>query len=159
MSAWLDAIVGPVAPLDLNDYAPWEREPDKWVGECAMALRTHAGHWCGYVGVFDDHPLYQVGYDDERVSGISVHGGVTFAGFFEELDHDRPLWWIGFDCGHLYDLIPAIHAHELAHQAAGNGLALNYLQGEYRDLKYVQQQIIKLFRQLVALRREHDVSR
>lgn len=55
-------------------------------------------HLCGYVGVNKDFCFYEVDYS-EIDSYISVHGGVTFSGFFEDSD----LWWIGYDCGHSSD--------------------------------------------------------
>ena len=33
----------------------------------------------GYVCIPKNHPLYGVGYSDERVSSLDVHGGVTFS--------------------------------------------------------------------------------
>lgn len=47
---------------------PWQQEPDKrqWQDEATglpcLAVRGPGGHWCGYVGVAEGHPLYRKGY-------------------------------------------------------------------------------------------------
>ena len=65
----------------------------------------HAGLYCfiyeykahknGYVAVGKDHPLYGVNYDN--AAHISVHGGLTYSGYEDEL------WVFGFDTIHLGD--------------------------------------------------------
>lgn len=62
--------------------------------------RNTFGAWCGYVGVFHDHPAYKKGYDDVDVR---VHGGLTFSGENHEWGHGE-LWWLGFDTAHSGDL-------------------------------------------------------
>ncbi len=54
---------------------------------------------CGYVGVPRGHPYFGKGCDDVDVQ---VHGGLTFAGYWEDIDSE--IWWLGFDCGHAFDL-------------------------------------------------------
>lgn len=72
------------------------------------------GHWCGYVGVPEGHPLFGQGDSDGL---FAVHGGITFAGACQEdKEHGvchaplpgRPekVWWLGFDCAHAGDLMP-----------------------------------------------------
>lgn len=55
---------------------------------------------CGYVGLPKEHPYFGKHYDD--VDDIEVHGGLTFSGRWEEFHDD--LWWLGFDCGHAWDI-------------------------------------------------------
>jgi hypothetical protein len=69
---------------------------------------TGLGFRCGYVALPSSHPInndYQeCGYPD-----FEVHGGITFFDenhlsekfFGEDACHDK---WLGFDCGHGYDL-------------------------------------------------------
>lgn len=64
--------------------------------------RNQWGSWCGYVGVFHDHPAYNKDYNDLE-NDIQVHGGITFAGKVHEWGHGN-LWWLGFDTGHCNDL-------------------------------------------------------
>jgi hypothetical protein len=94
---------------------PWVDEPDaaEWVAHgypCMIARNRETGTLCGYVAVPEGHPFYeQDGQDlDERVH---AHGGFTFADrgiaspFLSESE-SRHAWWLGFDCGHLYDYMP-----------------------------------------------------
>lgn len=122
--------------LDRSDWpeGEWTAEPDRveWRDEgtgfpCLAIRHPHNLNWCGYVGVPPGHPLHGVGVgDDERELPeeieMAAHGGITFAAPCME-DH-RPLrervchtplegepdevWWLGFDCAHVWDLIPAM---------------------------------------------------
>jgi hypothetical protein len=134
---------------------PWQDEPDKvqWEDETTklpcVIRRSLAGNWCGYVGIAPGHPLYGKGYDD---LDLSVHGGLTFA---DRCSHGDPttsichvpdagepddVWWVGFDCGHAYDLAPIPQYRIL-------GLSREQ---KYRDMAYVKGECAKLARQLVA---------
>ena len=87
----------------------WDGEPDKvqWQGELpCLAVRSHMGHWCGYVGVSPEHPLYGKG-EWSDVGDLKVHGGITFTGKCQDgeecatICHKAPeddVWWLGFDC-------------------------------------------------------------
>lgn len=108
---------------------PWIDEPDKaqWVDpttdlDC-LAVRNHGGAWCGYVGLPPDHPLHGVGHGD--LPHLDVHGGVNYSDHCVEVDgsEDGPyichvpepgrpakVWWVGFDCGHAFDLRPTMDA-------------------------------------------------
>lgn len=75
----------------------WDNEPDKvqWVDEATgldcLIVRNHGGAWCGYVGLPEGHPYYEVGYSDctqkppcgesycDHSPDVDVHGGLTFA--------------------------------------------------------------------------------
>jgi len=54
-------------------------------------------HWCGYVGIPEEHPLAGLSYDD--ISFISAHGGLTYA---NEASKNWPkgYFWYGWDYGH-----------------------------------------------------------
>lgn len=109
------------------------------------------GHWCGYVVVPEGHPAHDKGYDEVDDS-IDVHGGLTFADRCQEGPIDQTvchlpapgepdhLWWLGFDCAHYGDLMPA---------------ARSYLDvgryGVYRDLSFVQEECRRLAKQLAAM--------
>ena len=109
----------------------WQDEVDKavWVDEttgldCMIHRGPHGGHLCGYVGVPEGHPWFEVDYDDVRCgdedqSWPSVNGGLTYAGFCHQRDDPsvgichipqagRPdrVWWLGFDCAHAHDYSP-----------------------------------------------------
>lgn len=135
---------------------PWNHEPDRvhWVSpatslDCLM-LRADLGHWCGYVGLPRDHPLWGVGYDDVDVQ---VHGCLTFSDRARErwteesdLDLDPDLWWFGFDCAHLGDLVPGVLAVE---RRLGFGPPPDSF--VYRGPEYVGAETENLARQLMEL--------
>lgn len=105
---------------------PWNDEPDKlqWTdpatGLPCLIHRNYWGAWCGYVGLPQAHPDYLKPYEDVEVC---VHGGLTFADRCSP-DHDPQtgegichlpepgepddVWWLGFDCGHAWDLQPGM---------------------------------------------------
>lgn len=64
-----------------------------------------SGFRCGYVAISETHPIYN---SEEEYPDYDVHGGVTFFdhGHIVEdiLGHMCTDKWIGFDCGHCYDL-------------------------------------------------------
>lgn len=114
------------------------------------------GHLCGYIGLPPSHPWHGKEYDDIEAD---VHGGLTFAE--SETECRRPLhpidwekgpewelvekptpyphdtglglWWIGFDCAHLRDLVPGLSVHDL--------------RDTYKDEAYVRKEIEGLVRQ------------
>jgi hypothetical protein len=70
---------------------------------------------------------------------------------FEPISHatdhrpeDAHVWWFGFDCNHLYDVIPGETRHGLRFLGAETG-------AKYRDDGYVVREVINLARQLRAI--------
>ena len=118
---------------------PWHLEPDRmqWrepdSGLCCLISRhCQLGSLCGYVGVQPGHPLYGTDYDQLEAQ-LSTHGGLTFSGHLPGADHK--LWWLGFDCAHFTDLVPALMPCKIG-------------MGEYRDFNYVQTEVVNLARQI-----------
>ena len=143
---------------------PWDSEPDKltWMDEATgldcMALRNRLGAWCGYVGLGPEHPLHGLDYDE--VSGVGVHGGLTFADRCDETgvvpmsqrichvpEPGRPgdVWWLGFDCAHAWDVAPGLRAwtERLVDHPP-------WPDWSYRDLAYVRSEVESLARQLAG---------
>ena len=64
------------------------------------------GHRCGYVGLPESNLYYGVSYHEIPVN---AHGGLTYGqhppnkGYYP-VETGYPVYWIGFDCAHLYDL-------------------------------------------------------
>jgi hypothetical protein len=137
---------------------PWDDEPDRvqfktTAGLVGLVVRSAlTGALCGYVGVPPGHPLHGKKYGE--IEGVSVHGGLTYS---ERCD-DGPIchvaepgepaavWWIGFDCGHAFDLMPALMA-----QIARHGLHWGH-PDEYRPLAYVRAEVERLAEQVAAIR-------
>ena len=145
---------------------PWDGEPDKvqWpdkaTGLPCLAVRNRsAGHWCGYVGLPPEHPMYGKGYSDDGVD-FYVHGGLTFADKCQpgeseaqgichtpgpgQSDH---VWWLGFDCAHAWDFSPQDVKYE-----AERGYPFTIMSDQhYRTLAYVQQQCSELAAQVARV--------
>jgi hypothetical protein len=133
---------------------PWLTEPDKveWRahGMACLIVRVNHGALCGYVGVPEGHPLH--GKDLQMdLNALDCHGGVTFNRACDpggkvchvaQPGEPGHLWWIGFDCAHFGDLMPA-------HNASLASLGLPQAScGVYRDLEYVKNEVEGLARQL-----------
>lgn len=128
---------------------PWDQEPDRehWIDDATgldgLIVRNAAGALCGYVGVPAGHPWHGKDFMD---LGVYVHGGLTYSGPCDEggkichAPHEAAnadVWWLGFDCCHGGDLIPAMQ------RFGGLGGA-----GVYRDFDYVRGQVRALARQV-----------
>lgn len=156
--------VADAAAAEWPDPAPWAGEPDKvqWIDpstdlDC-LIVRNHMGALCGYVGVPPEHPFFNAPYDDVPVD---VHGGLTFAGECDPSEGADKIchvaapgraevYWLGFDCGHFSDLVPAmLHDAAPPHPRYGP---------HYRNLAFVVSEIEDLAEQLAALASEHDAA-
>jgi hypothetical protein len=144
---------------------PWVAEPDKVqyadpdTGLPALVVRNRFGALCGYVGVSEGHPWFGKNYDDVDAD---VHGGLTFAGpcqggseegsicHIPSAGEPDSVWWLGFDCGHAFDLLPA-QAYRMSQLRKRAGLPDSPWptceQEQYRDLEYVKQEIAQLAQQ------------
>lgn len=114
---------------------------------CMIRRSSVTGSLCGYVGFTESDPLFGANYTEERFYGVSVHGGLTFSGQFNDVKSamndskgDR-MWWIGFDCGHYMDLSPALSSTAYPQQ-----------EGAYRNLPYVEAEVRSLAEQLNKIR-------
>lgn len=136
---------GEVARESYVDKSAWPRgewsdEPDRveWraAGFAALIVRGPSGALCGYVGVASGHPWHGVDYE---IVDADAHGGLTYSKHcagkichVPQPGEADAVWWLGFDCAHCYDLMPAYD---------------RYLGGEYRSLAYVRREVEKLARQ------------
>lgn len=139
---------------------PWQDEPDKaqWTDEATglpcLAVRNHSGAWCGYVGVDENHPLFERDYDE---APVEVHGGLTYADHCMEGAEETAIchvpkpgepdhvWWFGFDCAHAFDRMPEMEAR----LREVKGMSLEYWErGTYKTFEYVQKEIADLAMQL-----------
>lgn len=81
---------------DINVVKKWYQ----YDMECLITLNNYIGIHCGYVKIPQNHPYAKMDYMD--ISGIKIHGGITFS------KRDVDGTWIGFDTGHYTDFIPAL---------------------------------------------------
>lgn len=94
---------------------PWEDEPDlvEWThrGYKLLMLRNHCGSLCGYIGLPPEHPLHGMHYDDaEDLAAVQTHRGLTYSGQLPPEMSAPETWWLGFDCAHAFDAMPAMDA-------------------------------------------------
>lgn len=135
---------------------PWHNEPDRLSWQDAatnlpcLAIRGPAsGSWCGYVGVPPGHPWH--GAPPDSVD-IQVHGGLTYGDMCRgDICHvpqpgqPHDVYWLGFDCAHWPDRMPAIEA-----LFEGNGGPHMMEMCTYKDEQYVREEILSLARQVAA---------
>jgi hypothetical protein len=100
---------------------PWQHEPDRveWRYKdlpCLLHRSPVGGGWCGYVGVPEGHPWFGRPLCELETLDIEVHGGVTYAESCDEpichvpREGEGEVWWIGYDCGHGFDVQPKLDA-------------------------------------------------
>jgi len=156
----VETATGRILPEYPLGEGPWNDEPDKvqWIdpitGLDCLIVRNRMGALCGYVGLPPEHPLHGKDYGHDAVD-VSVHGGLTFANFCADEEGPdaichiaapgRPdhVWWLGFDCGHAWDLQPGMVQFE---KRMGFGRLPDVV---YRDLDYVVDEVTALAVQLV----------
>ena len=141
---------------------PWADEPNRelWKSQGLDCLinRNAMGAWCGYVGLQKGHPYYGRTYGDLELSGIDleIHGGLTYSEYCAgEICHphdenEAPVFWLGFDCAHAFDLCPSMHArrnYDLSWPKFGDGT----LRERYRDIDFVKAEVESLAKQLAAV--------
>lgn len=139
---------------------PWQDEPDKiqWQDEatglpCLIVRVAESGHLCGYVGIAPGHPWYEL--EAGRIKA-PVHCGLNFGKHCQLGDEARyvchvpgpgepdHLWWLGFDCGHAFDLQPGIEA---LLRRTGDDFQLELppaFRSVYRDIPYVRANVARL---------------
>jgi hypothetical protein len=160
---------------DEPDKAQWV-DPD--TGLPCLMVRNQLGALCGYVGVDDSHPWHGKSYSapvkgsctewctDDYHDGhtpegrVTVHGGLTFAAACagdpetHSICHvagpgePEPLWWFGFDCAHLGDMVPAMAARE---RERGLSPIPSPFGDYYKDLGYVKAECSRLAKQLAEV--------
>lgn len=144
----------------------WDQEPDKvqWQDEetklPCLIVRNPMGALCGYVGVSRASRFYGKNYD-ELDQLFDVHGGLTFSNKCQlgsensaichivEDGEDDDIWWLGFDCAHAYDLVPALGVEM-------QRFSLVFSQAEYRNIEYVKGQCKSLAKQLNEFHRTQE---
>jgi hypothetical protein len=99
---------------DANFYGPWMDERDQLIWtykgmDCMIIRNPELFSLNAYVGLKSDHPLFLKSYDEVNPL-VRVHGGITYADFSEQhiTNGNSSFWWLGFDHGHAFDLIPSM---------------------------------------------------
>lgn len=133
---------------------PWVGEPDRleWRYRglpCLMVRNVEIGNWCGYVAVPPGHPWHGAA---SGALDVDAHGGLTYAdacaGSICHVPHPGEpddVWWLGFDCGHAFDLLPFTRK-----LYADRGVARGDVGDVYRDVAYVRAECEQLADQVLA---------
>ena len=118
---------------------PWHSELDRVEiqrdGICCVIDRERMGSWAGFVALPANHPWVANDLDPTLESGPwheAAHEGITFCSQSSPISQetDDSVIWIGFDCAHAIDLIPAYaHVRSL---------------GTYRDCAYALREVFRL---------------
>lgn len=134
---------------------PWLDEPDKEqftdeaTGLPCLLKRNTFGALCGYVGVSEGHPWSGREYGDVPAE---AHGGLTFAGFCQEGDEAHTIchvpgpgepdrvYWLGFDCGHSFDISPGMEAR----RAERGRAPIRMPDSSYKTVAYVKAECARL---------------
>jgi hypothetical protein len=149
---------------------PWQNEPDKeqWQDQatgyaCLIKRSGLSGALCGYVGVPEGHPWHGKHYEDVDAD---AHGSLTYASSCQEgpegetICHvpapgePEPLWWLGFDCAHAWDLGPAMEARERER----GWPPIHMPDTTYKTVGYVKAECARLAGQAAACTNERPVS-
>ena len=89
----------------------WENEPNRqqWIdpatGYRCLILKHHWGHLCGYIRVMRTHRLH--GRPEKAQRLLQAHGGLNFASNGKGVAYLKRGMWLGFDCAHAWDYVPA----------------------------------------------------
>lgn len=132
---------------------PWDDEPDRIVWEHegfpCLVQRSHLGHLCGYVGVSKGHPWFGIDVFADGAPDVDAHGGLTYGGNSSDgllepaisraigLDN---VYWVGFDCAHFMDLVPAVAAFD--ERLFGRLGPVDH--NSYKTIGYVRSEVISL---------------
>ena len=133
------------------DDGVWQLEPDESQfnlenGAPGIIKRSVNGALMGYMPIGSLHPFHGKSFDKIPVD---VHGGLSFSK--NELIYNDRLagfasskgwWWIGFDCAHAFDIMPAF----------GNMGMKPYPDATYKPYHYVRWELNRLAMQMERLK-------
>jgi len=145
---------------------PWKDEPnfayytDEDSGLDYFINRHYEmGFLCGYVVVEkDDLPLLRPKTDlcGDPDDQFEAHGGATFCDKFDwQFFKKLPVYCIGFDCGHGWDLLPFCFIEEFNFIYSPESRKFKLENDVYRDIKYVQNECKKLAKQVADYLKNH----
>ena len=117
----------------------------------AVIYMTETGHHCGYVGVPENHPAYGMGYSDDALESIEVHGGLTYSSQNEDypVTSETPIQWFGYDCGHAWDA-PSPEHYDTLSENMKKYSRRGELGSVFRDVEYCTKECESLGKQLLV---------
>lgn len=127
----------------MNKYE-WVLEPDEKIFDykeikCVIKRQRLMGYLMGYIVVGKDHPWFNA--DPAELEDVNVHGGVAWTGDNPFVSWETPEeYWIGFYCGHAFDLIPYFYEQEM--RSHPNSKLFRH--DIYRNMEFAERQVKRL---------------
>ena len=146
---WRDPATGLLCAIrrnpELKFLCGYVRVPNGKLRRQLIRLRQNdSGRWYGVTG----RVYRRYGYGHSRLGNIEVHGGLTFSGALRDYRLSRG-FWIGFDCGHAFDLTPGLQ--EILSKVLKKPNPFAHQMDIYRDFAYVKAEVTGLARQLAEI--------
>lgn len=138
---------------------PWLTEPDEvwWVHQPTdldcLARRNDMGAWCGYVGVPSDHPAWMrdpFEVDTELEFSRSLNFANTLAVPHPIEGRNGDVYWLGFDCAHIFDVAPTSVAF-MTSLLGREPMLHSIFTPTYKTLNYVRGEVTALAEELGRL--------
>lgn len=129
---------------------PWENEPDKvsfkYHGyDCLIRRNPNLETLCGYVAIPKGNRFYNIDDTNPICDDLQVWGGLTFCGHLPK----RAEFYLGFDCAHAQDLVPASEKlHQMMHP---NQQYVVDPSVTYKDVNFVKSELHSLVDQIIKL--------
>lgn len=120
----------------------WKNETNHWKGlvcdyPVILQRQRTMGYWMGYVLIEEkNHPWY--GADVADLDYVDVHGKVAYTDYNPFVDDKSGDWWVGFYCGHAFDLVPYFWETE------GREYPRLFKHDVYRDYAFAKAEVTKL---------------
>lgn len=136
--------------LSIFGYGEWIEEIDEMDFSyknyvCAIKRNT-SGNLCGYVALCKEHPYFSKNYDEME---IECHGNLTYG----EKTHSKIFiqYWVGFDCGHVFDLIPVIKSTKEIFSMRNGFPPSELFNGTYKNMNFCIEQCKSIVNQLIVI--------
>jgi len=120
----------------------WKEEPDSESFihsefRCVLRRAPLLKYWEGYVLIGNTtHPWW--GLHPAELEYVPVHGKVTYSDYNPTNEDDHGSWWVGFHCGHAFDLL--VWDWEME----GKKFPRLFKGHIYRDINFAREQVMIL---------------
>jgi hypothetical protein len=122
------------------DEITWKEATPNGAVYCCILRNEDMGNLRGYITIPENHQYFKLAnYDDIP---LNCHGGLTYMGV-----NDKGQKIVGFDCAHMFDLIPAMK--KILALAHGSPMRKGKNADVYRSVNYVRDDILDLVKQIV----------
>ena len=103
--------------------------------ECKLIRAPLMKYWTGYVLIEDiTHPWWGLHYAE--LDYVPIHGKISYADFNPMRESDQTAWWVGFNCGHPFDLLP------FDYEIDGKKYPRLFKNHIYRNIDFAREQVM-----------------